>query len=111
MPSGWNEWYSPVGGYPYSNFNYKLNENGRIVKYGNHFEDYLTDVLTGKSADFIRRTANDNKSSFIYLAPYVPYTPATPPIRYQDKFADIKVPHPPSFNEQDVRDKPQYIRN
>jgi hypothetical protein len=42
VPSGWTEWYSPVAGNPYSNFNYVMNENGKLVRYGSRPEDYLT---------------------------------------------------------------------
>ena len=45
---GWDEWYG--GGGKFSNFNYTLNENGRIVAYGERPEDHLTDVLARKAA-------------------------------------------------------------
>ena len=34
VPPGWDEWASPSGGNPYSEFNYQLNENGSLHRYG-----------------------------------------------------------------------------
>jgi N-acetylglucosamine-6-sulfatase len=53
VPPGWDEWYSPARGDPYSEFNYTLNENGRLVAYGSDPQDYLTNVLGFKATDFI----------------------------------------------------------
>jgi arylsulfatase A-like enzyme len=111
VPSGWTEWYSPVAGNPYSNFNYVMNENGKLVRYGSRPEDYLTDVVAGKSVDFIKRAAAEGRPFFIHLALYAPHSPATPAPRHAQLFADAQLPRPPSFNEADVSDKPSYIRN
>ena len=32
IPPGWDVWASPVDGFPYTEFNYTLNENGKLVK-------------------------------------------------------------------------------
>ncbi len=108
---GWDEWYSPSKGSPYSEFNYTLNENGKLVQYDNKPEDYGTDVYGRKAIDFIQRTVKEGKPFFVYLATYAPHGPATPAPRHQNLFADAKLPRPPSFNEEDVSDKPQYTRN
>ena len=71
---GWDEWYG-VGG-KFTNFNYTLNENGKVVAYGDEPEDHLTDVLARKAADVIRRTDRD-QPLFLYVAPYDPHSPAT----------------------------------
>src|SRR5689334_23333136 len=34
IPPGWTDWASSVSGNPYSEYNYQLNENGRLVRYG-----------------------------------------------------------------------------
>ncbi len=106
IPPGWNEWYSPAKGSPYKELNYSLNENGKIVDYGIGVKDYLTDVLSDKTDDFIRRSAVDPQPFFIYLAPYAPHEPAIPALRHADLFPNLQVPRTPSFNEADVSDKP-----
>jgi arylsulfatase A-like enzyme len=111
IPPGWNEWYSPVQGDAYGEFNYMLNENGALVSYGNTPEDYGTDVYGRKAVDFIQRMAQAGNPFFVYFAPYAPHGPFTPAPRHADLFSGAKAPRPPSFNEADVSDKPQYIRN
>jgi arylsulfatase A-like enzyme len=109
IPPGWNEWYSPAQGSPYLELNYTLNENGKLVGYGIGTHDYMTDVLSGKTVDFIRRSVSDPRPFFIYLAPYAPHEPAIPALRHQDLFQNLEVPRTPSFNEADVSDKPANI--
>ncbi len=111
IPPGWSEWYSAVKGNAYGEYNYTLNENGKPVAYGNKPEDYGTDVYTRKATDFIARAAKEGKSFFIYLSVYAPHSPATPAPRHEKLFADAKAPRPPNYNEADVSDKPEYIRN
>lgn len=103
---GWDEWYA-VGG-RYVNFGYSLNENGKVVAYGDEPEDHLTDVLARKAADVIRRTPRD-QPLFAYVAPYDPHSPAQPAPRYADLYQDEPLPMSPSFDEADVSDKPSYV--
>jgi len=98
IPPGWNEWYSPAQGSPYKELNYSLNENGKLVAYGVGYLDYLTDVLSQKSADYIRRTASDPRPFFMYLAPYAPHEPAVPAEPDKARLPDLQVPRTPSFN-------------
>jgi len=111
VPPGWDEWYSAVKGNPYSEYNYTLNENGKLVSYGNTPEDYGTDVYARKAVDFIQRTAKEGKPFFIHLSVYAPHGPATPAPRHENLFPNAQAPRTPNFNEEDVSDKPAYIRN
>ncbi|MDO9104780.1 MAG: sulfatase [Methylovulum sp.] len=112
IPPGWSHWISPNGGKPYDEYNYSLNENGKTVAYGNQDEDYLVDVLSNKAVSFIRNTKAHypNKPFFMYVAPYVPHAPATPPRRYDHDFPNIKAPRPASFNKAIIGDKPAWLR-
>lgn len=103
---GWDEWYA-VGG-KFTNFDYTLNENGKVVAYGHEPADHLTDVLAGKAADTIRRTPKD-RPLFLYVAPYDPHSPAQAAPRHAGSFADEPLPMTPSFDEADVSDKPSYV--
>jgi len=111
IPPGWNEWYVAMRGNAYSEFNYTLDENGKQVAYGNKPEDYGTDVYVNKSVDFIQRSAKEGKPFFVYLAPYAPHAPYTPAPRHDKLFPGAQVPRTPNYNEEDVSDKPNYIRN
>ena len=106
---GWDEWYAVAGGVNF--FNYTLNENGKLVRSGSEPEAYLTGVLTQKAADFIRRTVPTGQPFFMYIAPYAPHQPATPAPQHEDAFFGVEAPRTPSFNEQDVSDKPIWVRN
>ena len=110
VPPGWDEWDSPTsGGNPYSEYNYRLNENGKLVRYGSSPQDYLVDVLSQKSSEFIQHKGD--KPFFLYVAPYVPHQPATPAPRYVDAFPGVQAPRTPSFNEADMSAEPQWLQN
>lgn len=112
IPPGWDEWYSASkGGSPYAEFNYTLNENGTLVKYGSSPADYGTDVYANKATDFMTRSAREGKPFFTYIGLYAPHQPATPAPRHAALFADAKAPRTPNYNEADVSDKPAFIRN
>jgi N-acetylglucosamine-6-sulfatase len=110
VPPGWDEWYSPSAGNPYSEYNYTLNENGTQVVYHATPADYLTDVIRGKAVDFIQRASTTpDKPIFVYFATYAPHAPYTPAPRHANLFSNLQAPRPPSFNEPDVSGKPAYI--
>jgi arylsulfatase A-like enzyme len=109
VPPGWDEWYAKHNGNKM--YDYNIMENGKVVPYGGKTEDYYTDVLSGQVVDFIRREAADSKPFFMYVAPTAPHMPAEPAERHKDAFADEKVPRTPSFSEEDLSDKPSWIRN
>lgn len=111
VPPGWDEWDALVGGARY--FDYRLNENGRVVRYGTAARDYLTDVLSRKANAFVRQSAAaaDGKPFFLYITPYAPHGPATPAPRHDDTFPNAQAPRTPSFNEEDVSDKPLWVQN
>jgi N-acetylglucosamine-6-sulfatase len=109
VPPGWDVWASPVRSGGYSGYNYRLNENGTIVPYGANPPDYMTDVLSRKSGEFIQQSAD--KPFFLYVAPFVPHSPATPAPRHADTFPDVQAPRTASFNQADMSAEPQWLRD
>src|SRR5215210_2584023 len=109
FPPGWDEWYGKLD--EQKLYDYRINENGEEVSYGSEEEDFFTDVLSGQATDFVRRAAPDDQPFFAYVAPTAPHGPATPAERHEGAFAEEEAPRPPSFNEEDVSDKPTRIRN
>ncbi|HEY7484130.1 MAG TPA: sulfatase [Streptosporangiaceae bacterium] len=109
VPPGWNEWDVAGNGYP--EFDYALNENGRVVRYGHRPRDYLTDVLGHKGVDFVNRSAKDNKPFMLEIATFAPHAPYTPAPRDAQKFPDLEAPRGPAFNEADISDKPAWLKN
>jgi N-acetylglucosamine-6-sulfatase len=96
VPPGWSEW--DVGGWGYPEFNYILNEDGAVHTYGTRPQDYLTDVLARKGADFINSSAADGKPFFLELATFAPHSPYTPAPRDSGDFPGLQAPRSPSFD-------------
>lgn len=109
IPPGWEEWYGKLD--EQRLYNYRINENGEEVSYGNEPEDFFTDVLSGQATDFVQRAAPDYKPFFMYVAPTAPHGPANPAERHKGAFSEEEPPRPPSFDEEDVSDKPSQIQS
>jgi len=109
VPPGWNEWQGVF--FPENYYEYQVNENGKVVYYGAEEADYLTDVLRQKTATFIGQKASDPRPFFLYLAPFSPHAPARPAPRHDEELPGVRAPRPPSFNEEDVSDKPAWVKN
>jgi N-acetylglucosamine-6-sulfatase len=109
VPPGWDDWASPSGGNPYAEYNYQLNENGKLKNYGAQPSDYLVDVLAQKSRDFIDANAG-KQPFFMYVAPYVPHQPATPAPRHADAFPGVKAPRTPSYDQADMSAEPAWLQ-
>jgi hypothetical protein len=73
VPPGWNQW--DVAGFGYPEFDYRLNENGRLQSYGHRPADYLTDVLAAKGVAFINSAAAAHQPFFLELATFAPHSP------------------------------------
>jgi N-acetylglucosamine-6-sulfatase len=123
VPAGWSEWYGSIDPSTYQFYNYTLNENGKLVKYGATPGEYQADVYARKAVEIIHRQAADPRPFFFsvaFLAPHSggprePGDPANmatpvPAPRHRNAFATTPLPLPPSFNESDVSDKPAGIR-
>lgn len=104
VPPGWDEWHVFAGGY----FNYSLNENGTVRRYGRAAEEYGTDVVARKAVQFIEQ--GGSAPLLVYYAPFAPHAPATPHPQDAAAFGDLAPWRPASYNEQDVSDKPEWVR-
>ena len=88
LPPGWNDWHVAANGYP--EFNYRLNDNGKINSYGSDSASYLTDVLRARALDFIK--ANAKKPFYLEIATFAPHGPATPAPRHANLFMNLENP-------------------
>jgi arylsulfatase A-like enzyme len=106
IPPGWDDWQVmdsvPMERY----YDYTVNENGRLVHYGNATSDYSTTVLSDKAVSFIDRAAHGPRPFFLYFAPVAPHLPAIPAKQDRGKLENIAPLHTPSINEQNIGDKP-----
>jgi N-acetylglucosamine-6-sulfatase len=122
VPPGWDEWYGLVDNKARPN-DYALNENGQVVMYGTRTlppecnatstpSVYETDLFSQKTVDFLNRraSATDGKPFFFYVSFDTPHM-SQPADRHIGTYSTRPLPTPPSFNEADVSDKPQFIKN
>ncbi|MGH3344686.1 MAG: sulfatase family protein [Carbonactinosporaceae bacterium] len=110
VPTGWDDWHSGDGLAPYQGFGYHLVENGRRVFYGYQNRDYGVDVLARKSVRFIRSSQGRGRPFFLYVAPYAPHLPATPPSRYAHALAGAHAPRTVAF-DRGVSHPPDWQRD
>ena len=119
VPPGWDEWFGSIDPSTYRFYDYTLNENGKLVRYGTATADYQADVYTAKAVDAVKRLAPRAEPFFLsvaYLAPHSggpresddPANLATPvpAPRHRNRYAAEPMPRTPAFNEADVSDKP-----
>lgn len=110
IPPGWDYWVAGINNDAYKSFNYTLNVNGTLEDHGDRGHDYMTDVLAGRTFEFLDQALAGSQPFFLYLAPYAPHSPATPAPRDEGKFRHARAPRTPAFNESNVRDKPRWIQ-
>jgi len=77
VPPGWDEWHVAGDGYP--EFDYTLADAvdepvATLNEYGHDPEDYLTDVLSDKSTEFLDRAADQDQPFFLTVAPFATHS-------------------------------------
>ena len=120
IPPGWTEWFGLTGGTEQKRYGFRLNENGMVRHYRRSPRNYVDNILDGKVNNLLKRWAISPQPFFLYYNPSNPHgergTPAwstrdpEPAPRYLGAFGDAALPRTPNFNEADVSDKPQQIR-
>ena len=100
---GWDDWQVMDSIPEEKYYDYKLDENGRIVHYGSKPADYSTTVLTKKALAFLRSA---RKPFFLYFAPVAPHLPAIPAPQDLGRLDDLPAFTSPAVREIDISDKP-----
>lgn len=106
IPPGWDEWNGLTIENKY--YDYKINENGTVVEYGNSGTDYVTDVLAGKALDFLARNTRERPFFMMVgtVAAHNPHVPAPKYAKSCEEIADISL-----HFEEDISDKPAWVRD
>lgn len=97
VPPGWSEW--DVSGKAYNEYNYNLNENHKVLHFGDKPGDYLTDVLSDRGSAFIQQSAAAHTPFSLEVAAYAPHGPYTPAKQDLKRFPGLKAPRTPAYNQ------------
>ena len=106
----WDRWFAAFTSGDPRYFDYDVNDQGTIRHFGTQESDYSTDVISTHTNAFISNSVAADKPFFAYVAPIAPHEPSTPAPRDAHAYDGVIGPRLPSFNEQDVSDKPSWIR-
>ncbi|MCK6540123.1 MAG: sulfatase [Anaerolineales bacterium] len=85
-----------------------LNVNGEWLR---HKDQYVTYVLGDYAVDFLDKAARQDKPFILLFAPNAPHRPTTPAVEDEGLLTDLEPHRPPSFNEEDMSDKPAWLAN
>ena len=119
---GWDEWYTQLDTSQDAYYDWDLSVNGRRVHYGTDNSDYAPRVFSRYAERVIRRHVPHRRPLYLELDEIAPHpgpggagtrchgNPVPDP-RDLDLFKEEPLPHPPSFNESEVSDKPSFIRS
>lgn len=95
VPLGYDHFYGLHGNSKY--YNYTLNEDGKLVKYRDTSDEYLTSVVKNRALEFIQRQTSE-KPFFAMLSVPAAHAPFTAEDKYKDYFQNVSVPRTENFN-------------
>jgi N-acetylglucosamine-6-sulfatase len=119
---GWDRWETiqePIGYYDYD-----FSVNGRVTHFGPRDRDYVTNVLNRRASRLVRRYGPRTDPFYLQLDHWAPHNGSAtgvggacdaefnpvPAPGEESLFATEPLPRPPSFDEEDVSDKPSFVR-
>ena len=121
VPPGWDVWNAFLGknlnadddsGNLQFYFDFSLSENGIVNEYPKSQPNFSADVITNKALAYIRDSRD--VPFFMAISYYNPHSPYISAARHKETFRastdwDWVQYRPPNFNEENIRDKPDYI--
>jgi N-acetylglucosamine-6-sulfatase len=111
VPPGWDDWFGHLSDLEAGRYyDYWMNDNGAVFRYGSRPDEYSVDVIARRAVDFVQKSAGRSEPFFLYVAPEAPHAPAIPAERHSGEFPRYGCDRVPSFNEDDVRDKPAWVQ-
>ena len=117
VPPGWDEWRALVDPTTYCMYGYLMSHDGALAGYGREPEHYQTDVLGGLADGLLRARLARAEPRPLFLsigtsAPHLEfgcYDGIRPAPRWE-RSRWLPMPRPPSFDEDDMSDKPRWMR-
>jgi arylsulfatase A-like enzyme len=121
IPPGWADWFALTGGLEQRRYKYYVNDNGRIRWYSRKTRNYVTDVLANRAVNYVKREAPKPKPFFLWFNPTAPHGEAgvfanatrdpQPAPRHMGLAGEAAAPRTPNFDEADLSDKPEPLRD
>ncbi len=108
VPPGYDAWWGWQGGRRDYGREFKINANGEIKSY-NATNLHETDYLSDRAEGFVRNSEGRKAPWFFTLATNAPHTPHEALGRHAGEHAGDTMPLPPSYQEEDVSDKPAWV--
>ena len=107
IPPGWDDWFGiwDLGDQYYK---YRVNDNGERLYFSTAPDDYSTRVIGREAIQFLEQ--HRDRPFMLMLNPRTPHEPATEDFLDVGDFKDRDIPLPPSYDEEDVSDKPRWIQ-
>ena len=122
---GWTDWRTVVGG-RFGYYEYFISRNGQWHHFGKRKSDYITRVLTRSAINAIDRYAPSDAPFYLQLDEHAPHgsggrqvnrcsgkhiRAAKPDPLDLGAFRKAPLPHPKSFDERRMADKPAFLRH
>jgi len=128
IPAGWDDWQTLVDPYTYRMYEFRINDNGRLVTSENVATEYQTDALSRRASSFVREATRVPRVRplFLLVAPPIPHFSNHAPASCSTNFGSMAtIPPAPrsegsasligllrfgSYNEFDISDKPVFYQ-
>ncbi|MBL8777775.1 MAG: sulfatase [Acidimicrobiales bacterium] len=109
VPPGWGTWFSPVGTSE-AGFDYLVNDDGRLVAFGDEPEDYAPAVYVDRVAALAEQAEAADEPFFAWLAVDAPHEPAAPAPQDVGAHDDEVAPRGEAFDRVDPS-APAWVRD
>lgn len=110
LPVCWDDWRVSTDFNKYIGYDYEMNINGELRRFGDDESDYFTDKISAFAKDFINTDSGANPF-LLLLFPTSPHFPLPPARRHLNHpWQNASLPDRPNFMEDDLSDKPFWLR-
>ncbi|MCB0310441.1 MAG: sulfatase-like hydrolase/transferase, partial [Bdellovibrionales bacterium] len=100
------DYWASIEGGSVSYTNPRMNINGKWRRE----KGYVTDVFADQAESFLDQALRQDKPFFLMFSVRAPHFPAKPPAELEQMYHNLDLHHPPSFNELDRSDKPNWLQ-
>lgn len=118
IPKGWDGWFTILDN---TYYRYRASDQGELRELGKAPGDYVTRVINRKSSAIVEDRVKSERPFYLQIDHYAPHVDAardgsrcedgaTPDRKDRALVPEIPVPDKASRNEEDISDKPWFVR-